>query len=226
MKRLSLFIIHYSLFISCATAQPLMRDVFAAMPDSVLPLVTKNNRLDCIDFIENNMEAKARNILDEYVILEALTKDYARFRTSAVSLMELKLLPVTDSTSVLCIVTTAESGEKDTPTRIEDSSIRLMHTDWSPLSASDVSSVASVKEQTERMDFFVDEVPDSIHMRYEQAKASMRYFHPVRMQLSADDNTVTISPQTGQLAVEEKKVLKGRLRSVVMAWDGQSFKRM
>ena len=38
-----------------------MRDVFATMPDSVLGLMTKNNRLDCIDFIENDMEAKVRN---------------------------------------------------------------------------------------------------------------------------------------------------------------------
>ena len=114
MKRLSLFIILYSSFIICASAQILMRDVFGAMPDSVLPLVSKNNRLDCIDFIENNMEAKVRNLLDEYVTLEALTNDYARFRTSASALMELKLLPTSDSTSVLCVVTTAQMGEAGT----------------------------------------------------------------------------------------------------------------
>ena len=88
MKRLLFFILHSSFFISCAMAQPMMRDVFAAMPDSVLPLVTKNNRLDCIDFIENNMEARVRNRMGEYVALEALTSTYARFRTSPLTVME------------------------------------------------------------------------------------------------------------------------------------------
>ena len=56
MKRLLFFILHSSFFISCAMAQPMMRDVFAAMPDSVLPLVTKNNRLDCIDFMHQPLD--------------------------------------------------------------------------------------------------------------------------------------------------------------------------
>ena len=53
-----------------------MRDVFAAMPDSVLGIMTKNNRLDCIDFIENDMEAKVRNRFDGFSVLKALTVDY------------------------------------------------------------------------------------------------------------------------------------------------------
>ena len=45
------------LIITLALGQALqaqkMRDVFAAMPDSVLGIMTKNNRLDCIDFVES-----------------------------------------------------------------------------------------------------------------------------------------------------------------------------
>ena len=44
-----------------AGAQLKMREVFAQLPDSVLPLMTRNNRLDCIDFIENGMEARVKN---------------------------------------------------------------------------------------------------------------------------------------------------------------------
>lgn len=133
MKHLLPFLISFSLFGAQVTAQPLMRDVFAAMPDSILPMVTKNNRLDCIDFIENNMEAKVRNVADEYVTLEALTRDYALFRTSAASVMELKLLPTSDTTAVLCVITTAQAGEPGTPRRMEDSNIRFFQTDWQPL---------------------------------------------------------------------------------------------
>ena len=223
MKRLSLFIILYSSFIICASAQVLMRDVFAAMPDSVLPLVSKNNRLDCIDFIENNMEAKVRNLLDEYVTLEALTTDYARFRTSTSALMELKLLPTSDSTSVLCVVTTAQMGEAGTALRFEDSNIRFLHSDWSPMVAD------TLKRDVERaymnVDSYIGENGDASMGVFEQAKRSLADFHPVRMALSADDATLTLTLQTAQLSKEEREAVDGCLQPVTLTWDGLRFKR-
>ena len=120
-----------------------MRDVFATMPDTVLPLVNKYARLICLDLFENHIKAEARNTLDDFVELEALTSDYLRFRTSVSSLLELKLLPLdsvycrtttTDSLAsdslscyVLCLVTTALAGEPGTPLRLEDSTLRFLH---------------------------------------------------------------------------------------------------
>ena len=69
--------------LSCAvSAQLYMRDVFAQLPDSVLPLMTKNNRLDCIDFIENGMEARVKNLFDDQVVLDSLTEDFLSIRTN------------------------------------------------------------------------------------------------------------------------------------------------
>ena len=70
-----------------------MRDVFAAMPDSVLGIMTKNNRLDCIDFIENDMEAKVRNRFDGFSVLKALTVDYLDLQLTPNCRVEMKLLP-------------------------------------------------------------------------------------------------------------------------------------
>ena len=219
MKRLSLFIIHYSLFIVCATAQIQMRDVFAAMPDSVLPLVTKNNRLDCIDFIENNMEAKVRNMLDEYVTLEALTSDYARFRTSAASLMELKLLPMSDSTSVLCIVTTAQVGEEGTALRLEDSHIRFLNSDWSELHALTPFVPADIP-----IEAFICTSSDTAVKA--QALRALADFHPWRITLSPDDTTLTFTLQTAQLSKEERQALQDNaLQPVVLTWNGTVFVR-
>ena len=47
MKRI--FPLLLLLWVVQADAARRMRDVFAAMPDTVLTLMTKNNRLDCID---------------------------------------------------------------------------------------------------------------------------------------------------------------------------------
>lgn len=198
-----------------------MRDVFAAMPDSVLPLVSKNNRLDCIDFIENKMEAKVRNLLDEYVTLEALTADYARFRTSASALMELKLLPTSDTTSVLCVVTTAQMGEAGTSLRFEDSNIRFLHSDWSPMVADTLRR--DVEHAYSNLDSYIDEKGDTSIVVFEQAKRSLADFHPVRMALSADDATLTLTLQTAQLSKEEREAIAGCLWPVTLEWDGQRF---
>lgn len=103
-----------------------MRDLFAAMPDSLLPLVTKNNRLDCIDFIENHLEARVKNKLDQYVELKKLTEDYLLFQTSQKGYLEMKYVPNTDSTGVLYLVRTCLGP-------IADSSVKCFHQDWTPL---------------------------------------------------------------------------------------------
>jgi hypothetical protein len=224
MKRLLFFILHSSLFIGCAMAQPLMRDVFAAMPDSILPMVTRNNRLDCIDFIENNMEAKVRNVADEYVTLEALTKDYARFRTSAAAVMEMKLLPV-DSTSLLCLVTTAQTGEPDTPRRLEDSNIRFLHSDWTPLDSTTAGhllfSMPPVKDFLGNVSS-EDSEPTAMSS-FEQALRSLADFHPVRLALSPEAPTLTATLQPAYLAVEERKAISSYLKPLSFRWNGSAF---
>lgn len=219
MKQLSLFLLIVLSSLSVRAQQPLMRDVFAAMPDSVLPMVSKNNRLDCIDFIENQMEARVRNVLGEYVTLEALTKDYLRFRTSSAALLEMKLLPTSDSTAVLCLVHTAQLGGEGSALRLEDSIIRFLNPDWTELS----------KQET--IDFNVPDVsafvkadaPDSLRADFEQAQRSLQAFHPVRMAFSSDDAVLTLTLQTALLSMEEKRAVEGRLQSVVRRWNGTRF---
>lgn len=210
-----------------AAQTPLMRDVFAAMPDSFLPMVSKNNRLDCIDFIENNMEAKVRNVADEYVTLEALTKDYARFRTSPAAVMEMKLLPL-DSAFVLCIVTTAQTGEPDTPRRLEDSNIRFRYADWSPLP--DTISWQSFITVPYVAAFFTQETDESHaastvfdNDAFQQALCSLADFHPVRFALSPDTPTLTATLQPAYLALEERKAIMPHLHSLTFQWNGSAF---
>ena len=104
MKK-SLFFLIFMLSLQGASAQR-MRDVFSSMPDSVLEVMTKNNRLDCIDFIENNMEARVRNRFDGFSELNTLTEDYLNLNLTSSCLVEMKLLPVADSISYICVVKT------------------------------------------------------------------------------------------------------------------------
>ncbi len=112
-----------------SVAQVKMRDVLRTMPDSLVPYMSENNRLDCIDFKDANMKAEVRNTLDGMTELLTLQDDYAVFQLNAARRMELRLLPTTvevDSCKqIICIVDTYGQDAKES--RVMFYSIR-----WQP----------------------------------------------------------------------------------------------
>lgn len=131
-RKIHLIILSISiLFCNQLTGQTKMSDVFASMPDSIIPYLTKNNRLDCIDFINSNMEAVVTNSLGGKCQLIMLTDDSLSLKLSDVSSMELKLVPrtiETETDTVICMKRVFLLPEKDT--REEFFTI-----DWKPIDA-------------------------------------------------------------------------------------------
>lgn len=108
----------------------LAKDVFKAMPDSLNLLLTSVNRADFIDFLESKMKAEVTNRFDGKSEMTALTPDYIHIRMTPQSTWEMKLLPLTDSTKVVCAVSTVCAPACD-------SHIRFYTTDWKELPAAD-----------------------------------------------------------------------------------------
>ena len=125
-KVLTFFLLFYFTFVS---AQTRMRDYIVQMPDSVMPLLTTVNRADCVDFVEAGMEAKVTNRLGGTSELLTLTDDYALWQYTTVSLVETKLLPLADSTLVVCMVRTVLQP-------VPDSDIAFFDREWKPLPTS------------------------------------------------------------------------------------------
>lgn len=107
-----------------------MKAVFVNMPDSLCPLLTKNNRADFADFLESKMRAEVKNKFDKPSEMKVLTKDYTLVEVSSASTLQLKLLPVNDSVRIICMVNTM-SGPAN------DSEIRFYTTDWKELPLED-----------------------------------------------------------------------------------------
>ena len=199
-------------------AQVPMRQLFASVPDSLLPLVTKNNRLDCIDFIENNMEAKVRNRIDEYVTLEQLTPTYMRFRTSQRSVVEMRSLTwqPTDSTSqqVVAFVQTVEGGQDSLTVR--SSHIAFYSAQWQPLPIA--------FQQPALTAFLTGSLADStLTEAAQQARRSLEYFHPVCLHLSPEAETLVCTLQTADLSRDERRAAAHLARPVTLRWNGRSF---
>ena len=69
-----------------------MRDVFRQMPDSFMPYLTQNNRLDFIDFIDSDMKAEVTNMMGGVSEMTALTDDSLSIRMSDALRVDMLLL--------------------------------------------------------------------------------------------------------------------------------------
>ena len=69
------------------------RDVFRQMPDSILPYLTENNRLDMLDFMDSHMKARVQNQFDGYSEMLSLADDSLTIQMSSVQRLTLHLLP-------------------------------------------------------------------------------------------------------------------------------------
>ena len=208
MRKVLLIVVSVLCGIS-ASAQD-MKSVFIAMPDSITPLLTKVNKEDFVDFLDSNMKAEVKNRFDGTAEMKVLTEDYTLVQTSEIGTLEMKLLPVNDSTKVICMVKTVCASACD-------SDVRFYTSDWSK-----ELDAASLLQRPSADVFFLPNDTLSEEGVLIRKKADM---HLMKASLSKDTPTLTFIYTTPDyLNQEDKEKLLPRLRKepVVLEWkDGQ-----
>lgn len=167
-----------------------MRDVFAQAPDSIFPLLTKNNKLDCIDFIENKMRARVKNRFDTYSELTVLTDNYLRLKVSEKSSVEMKLV----NDSLLCMVKTYYGPGAD-------SQVSFYNTAWQPVSY-------SIK-RPEADDFFQPGADGEVC-------GLLRQLPLIKARLNPDDTTLTWELQITELTETQKRTIEHAICSIAV----------
>ena len=120
--RLALFIFCISFVVESSART--MKQFLMAMPDSVLPVLSLDNRLDAVDFLESGMKATVQNNFGESSTLLRLSDDYASWELSTVVSCELKLL-VSGADTTVCMSTTYHSP-------FPESVLTFYNKDWQP----------------------------------------------------------------------------------------------
>lgn len=133
---------HFSLLIPHLAAQepsphpslltPRISDVFKQMPDSLMPYLTANNRLDFIDFLDSNMKAEVSNRTGGTSEMTALTDDSLSIRMSEALRVDMLLLnldePIDTIRQVVAFVETFL-----TDSLYGESTCRFYSADWKRL---------------------------------------------------------------------------------------------
>ena len=210
MRKVLLIVVSVLCGIS-ASAQD-MKSVFIAMPDSITPLLTKVNKEDFVDFLDSNMKAEVKNRFDGTAEMKVLTEDYTLVQTSEIGTLEMKLLPVNDSTKVICMVKTVCASACD-------SDVRFYTSDWSK-----ELDAASLLQRPSADVFFLPNDTLSEEGVLNRKKADM---HLMKVSLSKDVPTLTFIYTTPDyLNQEDKEKLLPHLRKepVVLEWKDGKFK--
>ena len=210
MRKVLLIVVSVLCGIS-ASAQD-MKSVFIAMPDSITPLLTKVNKEDFVDFLDSNMKAEVKNRFDGTAEMKVLTEDYTLVQISEIGTLEMKLLPVNDSTKVICMVKTVCASACD-------SDVRFYTSDWSK-----ELDAASLLQRPSADVFFLPNDTLSEEGVLIRKKADM---HLMKVSLSKDVPTLTFLYTTPDyLNQEDKEKLLPHLRKepVVLEWKNGQFR--
>ena len=211
MMRLFIAVLVSAVFYLSADAKGfVMKDFFKQMPDSVVPYLTENNRLDLIDFVESGMDSQVENKLGGVTRLLRLTDNYLKLRLTDASLLEMKLLQYGSGNAdslelVACAVMTYGDS-------IKESTVRFYSSDWEPVRVASPLSYETISRCG---------VSDSLPQGLLRG-ALQNVF--VEAALSPDDENMTITlsyPDYGEVGKEKPSLRK---LSTILKWSGLSFK--
>lgn len=186
------------------------KTLFVNMPDSLSPLLTAVNRADCIDFLESNMRAQVENRFGRKSEMTALGEDYIRMQMSPKTAWQMKVLPVNDSTKVICTVSTVCAP-------VCDSDIKFYTTDWKELPTDAFLSAQPVMD-----DFF--QTADSTDYDFISARRQADMLL-VQMELSKEAPTLTFILTTPRYMEKEtaEKLKPFLRRPIVYSWKAGKF---
>lgn len=103
-----------------------IRALFIAMPDTIMPALTKSERMDFLDYIDSGMKARVRNKLGGESEMTELQDNSLTVQTSRSGKLQMALFQRKDGTVLICIIKTVTA-------RFDDSRIIFYNEDWTPV---------------------------------------------------------------------------------------------
>jgi hypothetical protein len=190
-----------------------MKDLFTAMPDSIIPQLEEAWRKDLIDLLQSGKEARLKNTLEGSSELQALTEDYLRLKPTERSIMELKRLPLINNTYIICMITTVEGTAPD-------SRIQFFTTGWQPLNGVGEMQPLSVSD-------FLSTDTDTANNEYKYAVSRLD-MDLIKYSLNPGNTTLTASYMTPlYLSKQEREQVFKFLKPkpIIYNWNRTAFVR-
>jgi hypothetical protein len=125
MKKIFMLLMFSGLFASGLWSRNIT-ECFKDMPAHLLPGLNTAMRLDMVDFFNSGKTARMLGVLGAEMELKILTEDYLLLQSSAVSTMQLKLLPYQNGSRILAVINTVKAPAAS-------SDLHFYKLDWQPV---------------------------------------------------------------------------------------------
>ena len=192
-------------FASLTVSAKSMREIWLSMPDSMVRYLNKSKRIEFLDYVDMKVKTDVKNLLQGSSVMDTITSNYLCAKLNEASAIQMKLLPVHGSDSLLCVVRTYSAPAAE-------STVNFFSQDWQPVG--DMSFDGG--------QFIVK--PDTMsEQRFVELKAMIE---PVMVQaeLSADCDELFLQLSTPLLNSEDKKAVGSIISQRKLKWDGEIFK--
>lgn len=103
-----------------------IRSLFINMPDTIMPALTRSERLDFLDYMDSGMRARVNNKLGGESTMTAFSDRMLTVMTSRSARMDMVLFSRKDGSNLICLIRTVTA-------RYDDSSIMFYNEDWTPV---------------------------------------------------------------------------------------------
>lgn len=192
------------------------RDLWIAMPDSLLPTFNRNIRLEFVELKDLGVKPEVKNLLGYDCLMDTLTADFLQVSTSQLSTLQIKRLPMDGEgkDSVVCVVKTFSAPEKE-------SEVMFYDQEWHELNKSQYLA-ADVKNLNR---YFIGK-PDTMSIdKYEEMH---RMVEPVMVSAEyvQNENVLTFSLSLPMLSKEEKEQLNTLVLQRKFKWVNGKFKEI
>ena len=190
-----------------------MHDILSQIPDTLLPYLSHNNKLDLIDFIESGMTASVTNGFDEQTQLTKLTDNYMKISLSQASYIEMKLLNAHEESfkydKVLCVVFTIGENQLS-------STIKFYTPNWEPISI----IPDPIKDNIDKLIIHPE------NMNTDEFNTLKKSISPIAIyaDLSDKEDELTIGISPLNIHPEEETKVSLLLKPITLKWHELHFK--
>lgn len=213
MNRKKIFTVLCALVVALAVQAKSLRELWVSMPDSLVPVLTQNMRVEFTELQDMKVKAEVTTSLGDTSVMDTLTNDFMQIRLSRVCTLQLKKLPQTGGDSIICMVRTLAAPEKE-------SEVMFFDQQWQQLEMTHCFDGENIQGVCESL----LQRPDTMSVsRFEELKAMIepRIMSALLMQ---HENAIVFRLALPLLSVEDKKLINAIKVQRKFKWNGKIFK--
>ena len=203
-----------SVNLATMTAQITVKDVLKSIPNELMPYFNDKQRDEIKQFANDKDTLEIRNVLNGKTTITTLSQNLAEINLNNNTLTQIKLLPVNNTTKIICAIKTIKEP-------IKESVIKFYSADWQPIKSTFNLPTA---DNTDSLLALFTQKPDT--MTTERYNELSNCIEPVVMytDISDKDNSVTLSISIPFTANDKSDAIKVIIRKKTFKWDGNTFK--